>query len=87
VKFAEFFIRGLITAVLQLPYNFALNSSAVTAACFKMLRNVPTASSACKGTTQPVTPAGPITLEYHVTAALANLRETQLLQSANRFCP
>jgi hypothetical protein len=42
----------------SLTHSLSMNSSAVTPACFKMPRKVPTASSRCRGTTQPTAPSG-----------------------------
>jgi len=62
-----------------------MNSSVMTAACFRIPRSVPVANSAGKGTT-PVTFFGPI-FQNNMAPALPNLSEAQPLESTNCFCP
>ena len=40
-----------------LDHSLSMNSSGVTPACFRIPRNVPTASWRCKGTTHPTAPS------------------------------
>jgi len=54
--------------------------------CYARPRKVPTASSGCRGTTQPIAPCAVIRLST-TTPALANLSETQLSSARMTSAP